>query len=254
MLRETERFLDAVMREDVSVLRLLDADFTFLDERLAEHYGIHGVHGSHFRRVEIPPGNPRRGLLGHASILTVTSVTSRTSPVIRGSWILDTLLGSPAPIPPPNVETTLEGDDGPAATASVRERLEAHRSNPTCASCHAIMDPLGFTLENFDLVGAWRQTDGGRPIDTRAALNDGTVVDGPASLRAALLDRSDAFVTAVTERLLTYALGRRLEYYDMPTVRAIVRRARADEFRFSALVLGVVLSEPFRTQVKGAAE
>ncbi len=155
-------------------------------------------------------------------------------------------------MPPPNVETTLEGDDGPAATASVRERLEAHRANPTCASCHAIMDPIGFTLENFDLIGAWRETDGGRPIDAHAELSDGTVLDGPESLRAALLGRSDAFVKTVAERMLTYALGRGLEYYDMPTVRAIVRSARAEDYRFSALVLGIVQSEPFRTQVKGA--
>ncbi len=157
-------------------------------------------------------------------------------------------------MPPPNVETTLEGGDGPAANASVRERLEAHRRDPACASCHAIMDPIGFTLENFDLVGAWRETDGGRPIDPHAVLTDGTAVDGPASLRAALLGRSDAFVTTVAEELLTYALGRRLEYYDMPTVRRIVEQARAEDYRFSALVLGVVQSERFRTEVKGTVE
>jgi mono/diheme cytochrome c family protein len=254
MLRETKLFFRAVMREDMSVVRLLDADFTFVNERLASHYGLPGVHGSYFRRVELPADNPRRGLLGQASILTLTSVTSRTSPVIRGRWVLQTLLGTPAPTPPPNVNTTLEGDDGPAATVSVRERLEAHRKNPTCAACHAIMDPIGFTLENFDLIGAWRDTDGGQPIDTHATLTDGTVVDGPATLRAALLDRSDVFVKTATERLLTYALGRRLEYYDMPTVRAIVRDARAEDYRFSALVLGIVQSRPFRTKVKGASE
>lgn len=254
MLRETKLFFRAVMREDMNVLRLLDADFTFVNERLAEHYGLPGVHGSYFRRVKLPADNPRRGLLGQASILTLTSVTSRTSPVIRGRWVLQTLLGTPAPTPPPNVNTTLEGDDGPAATASVRERLEAHRKNPTCAACHAIMDPIGFTLENFDLIGGWRDTDGGQPIDTRATLTDGTVVDGPATLRAALLDRSDAFVKTVTERLLTYALGRRLEYYDMPTVRAIVRDARAEDDRFSAFVLSIVQSRPFRTKVKGASK
>jgi hypothetical protein len=241
-----------IMREDLSLLRLLDADFSFVDERLAEHYGIPDVFGSHFRRVELPADSPRRGLLGHASILTVTSVTNRTSPVIRGAWILEALLGSPAPVPPPNVETTLEGDDGAIVTASVRERLEAHRANPTCASCHAIMDPVGFSLENFDLIGAWRDTDGGRPIDTHATLTDGTVIDGPAALRDALLDRSGAFVETAAERLLTYALGRRLEHYDMPTVRAIVRDAEAEDYRFSALVLGIVGSEPFRTRVTGA--
>lgn len=254
MLQETKLLFSAVMREDMSILRLLDADFTFLNERLAEHYGIPGVHGSYFRKVAIPPDNPRRGLLGQGSILTLTSVTSRTSPVIRGRWVLETLLGSPAPNPPPNVNTTLEGDDGAAAATSVRERLEAHRRNPTCASCHAIMDPIGFSLENFDLIGAWRDTEGGRPIDTRATLTDGTTVDSPAALRAALLARSDAFVTTATEKLLTYALGRRLEYYDMPTIRAIVRNASAEDYRFSTLVLGVVRSDPFLTKVKGASD
>jgi hypothetical protein len=254
MMRETKLLFGTVMREDLSILRLLDADFTFVNERLAEHYRLPGVFGSHFRRIEIPPGISRRGLLGHASILTVTSVTSRTSPVIRGSWILESLLGSPVPTPPPNVETTLEGDDGEIVTTSVRERLVAHRANPTCASCHAIMDPIGFALENFDQVGAWRDSEDGRPLDTHATLVDGTVVDGAASLRAALLDRSDAFVTTATEKLLTYALGRAPEYYDMPTVRAIVRRAGEQDFRFSSLVLGVVESEPFRTRVKGGVE
>jgi hypothetical protein len=254
MLTETKLFLRAVMREDMSLLRLLDADFTFVNDRLAAHYGIPGVHGSYFRKVRIPEDNPRRGLLGQASILTLTSVTNRTSPVIRGRWVLETLLGAPPPSPPPNVNTTLAGDDGPAATASVRERLEAHRRNPACASCHAIMDPIGFTLENFDLIGGWRDTEGGRPIDTSGTLTDGTALDGPASLRAALLGRSDAFVRTATEKLLTYALGRRLEYYDMPAVRAVVRAAQAQDYRFSAFVLGVVESRPFLTKVKGASE
>jgi Protein of unknown function (DUF1592)/Protein of unknown function (DUF1588)/Protein of unknown function (DUF1585)/Protein of unknown function (DUF1587)/Protein of unknown function (DUF1595)/Planctomycete cytochrome C len=255
MVEETRNLFAAVIRDDLSVLRLLDADFTFVDERLAEHYEIPGVHGSHFRRIEIPPDSPRRGLLGHASILTLTSVTSRTSPVIRGNWILETLLGSPAPLPPPNVETTLEGDaDGVVTESSVRERLEAHRQNPTCASCHAIMDPIGFALENFDLIGAWRDTDGGRPVDASATLADGTAVSGPADLRAALLGRSEAFATTLTKKLLTYALGRGLEHYDMPTVRAIVRAAEAEDYRFSALVLGVAQSVPFRTQIKGAGD
>jgi hypothetical protein len=254
MLRETKLLFETIIREDLSIIRLLDANFTFVDERLAEHYGLQGIHGSQFRRVELPADSHRRGLLGHASLLTVTSVTSRTSPVIRGRWILESLLGSPVPTPPPNVETTLEGDDGAAVATTVRERLEAHRSNPVCASCHEIMDPIGFTLEQFDLIGAWRESDGGQPIDSNTVLADGTMLHGPDDLRAALLDRSDAFVTTATEKLLTYALGRGLEYYDMPTVRAIVKNANAEEYRFSALVLGIVQSMPFQTRAKGEVE
>ena len=250
MARESKLLFETVLRDNLSALRLLDADFTFVDERLAEHYGFTDVRGSHFRRMEIPKDNPRRGVLGHASILTVTSVTNRTSPVIRGAWILGTLLGSPAPVPPPDVETTLEGDDGNAVVLSVRERLEAHRENSVCASCHAIMDPIGFTLENFDLTGAWRDTDGGRPIDTRGVLVDGSALDGPEALREALLGRSEAFVTTLTEKLMTYALGRRIEHYDMPAIRAIVREAAADDYRLSSLVQGVASSDAFGTRVK----
>jgi hypothetical protein len=254
MSTETRMLFATVMREDLSLLRLLDADFTFVNERLAEHYGIDDIRGSYFRRIALPADNPRRGILGHGSILTVTSVANRTSPVIRGRWILETVLGLPAPVPPPDVETTLEGDDGKAVTLTVRERLEAHRANPVCAACHAIMDPIGFSLENFDLVGAWRETDSGHAIDTRAVLVDGTVIAGPADLRRALLSRSDAFIENTTEKLLTYALGRRLEYYDMPTIRAIVRNAAADDYRFSSLILGIATSEAFRTRVKGGDE
>lgn len=254
MTEETQRLFAAIMREDLSVIRLLDADFTYLNDRLAAHYGIDGIKGSYFRRVDLPADSQRRGLLGHASILTLTSVTNRTSPVIRGSWILETLLGSAAPVPPPNVETTLEGDDGGEIAATVRARLEAHRAAPTCASCHAIMDPIGFSLENFDLIGAWRDSDEGMQIDTRATLADGTPIDGPAELRQALLTRSDAFVTTMTEKLLTYALGRGVDYADAPTVRAIVRDAAQSDYRFSALVQGIVRSEPFLTRVKGVSE
>ncbi|MDX1561866.1 MAG: DUF1592 domain-containing protein [Gammaproteobacteria bacterium] len=252
MVTETKLLFDTIVRQDLSLTTLLDADFTFVDERLAAHYGIDGVRGSHFRRIDVPADIPRRGLLGHGSILTITSVTNRTSPVIRGSWILETLLGSPAPVPPPNVETTLEGDDGALIDLSVRQRLEAHRENPNCASCHAIMDPIGFTLENFDLIGAWRDEDGGRPIDATATLVDGTAVDGPDALRAALLDRRDAFVTTAAEKMMTYALGRRIEHYDMPAIRAIVSAAAAEDYRFSAFVLGIVGSEAFRMRVNGA--
>ena len=254
MARESELLLSTILREDLSIVRLLDADFTFVDERLAEHYGIAGIRGSHFRRVDLPPDSPRRGLLGQASILTLTSVTNRTSPVIRGAWVLETLLGSPAPVPPPNVETTLAGDDGTVVADTVRERLEAHRADSVCASCHAIMDPIGFTLENFDLIGAWRDVEGGQAIDATAVLTDGTAVDGPAALRAALLGRSGAFVTTATERLMTYALGRRVEHYDMPAIRAIVSRADGDDYRFSSLVQGVVASDAFRMRVVGEVE
>ena len=174
--------------------------------------------------------------------------------MIRGAWVLETFLGSPAPVPPPDVETTLEGDDGSAVEQSVRERLEAHRADPVCASCHAIMDPIGFTLENFDLIGAWRETDGGQPIDTTAVLTDGTPIDGPAALREALLGRSDAFVTTTAEKLMTYALGRRLEHYDMPAIRAIVGNAEEDDYRFSSLVQGIVASDAFRMRVKAEVE
>ena len=254
MARESELLLTTILREDRSILDLLDSDFTYVDERLAEHYGIDGIRGSHFRRIELGDDSPRRGLLGQASILTLTSVTNRTSPVIRGAWVLETLQGSPAPTPPPNVETTLAGDDGAAVVDTVRDRLEAHRAEPVCASCHAIMDPIGFTLENFDLIGAWRDTDGGQAIDTTAVLTDGTAVDGPDALRAALLDRSDAFVTTAAEKLMTYALGRRLEHYDMPAIRAIVSSAAGDDYRLSSLVQGIVASEAFRMRVAAGVE
>jgi len=254
MASESEQLFDTIMREDLSILRLLDSEYSFVNEELANHYGYAGVRGSHFRRIDLPDGSQRQGLLGHASILTVTSVTNRTSPVLRGSWILETLLGSPAPTPPPDVETTLEGDDGATVAMTVRERLEAHRANPVCASCHAIMDPIGFSLENFDLIGAWRDTDGGQPIDTQGVLTDGTVLNGPAALREALLARPEAFVTTATEKLLTYALGRGIEYYDMPAIRAIVSQAATEDFRFSALILGVVESEAFGTRATGAIE
>jgi hypothetical protein len=249
-MRETRMLVEHVIRDDRSVIDLLDADYTFADERLARHYGIPDVRGSHFRRIALAADSPRRGLLGHGSLLTVTSVTSRTSPVIRGAWILENLLGTPAPVPPPNVETTLEGDDGGLVASSVRERLEAHRANSVCASCHQIMDPIGFALENFDLTGAWRETDGGVAIDATAELVDGTQVDGPRALREALLTRQDAFVTTVTEKLMTYAVGRAVEYHDMPAVRAIVRGAAERDYRFSALVQGIVNSAQFRSKMK----
>jgi len=247
---ETEMLFSNVVREDASLLEMLNAKYTFVDERLAKHYGIPNIHGSYFRRVDLPADSPRRGLLGQGSVLTVTSVATRTSPVTRGKWILENLLGTPAPVPPPGVDTNLEKNPEEVKNTSLRHRLEAHRVNPVCASCHKIMDPLGFALENFDLVGTWRDVDGRTPVDASGQLVDGTAVKGPADLRAALLSRSDAFATNVTEKLFTYALGRPAQYFDMPVVRAVVRRAAQNDYRFSSLILGVVSSDAFQMRMK----
>jgi hypothetical protein len=247
--RETELLFSAIVRDDRSLIDLLDSDYTFVDERLARHYGIPNVYGSYFRRVALGPDSPRRGLFGHGSMLTVTSIATRTSPVSRGKWVLENLLGTPAPIPPPGVETNLGGEEG-AKASSLRQRLEAHRANPTCASCHRIMDPMGFALENFDLVGQWREFDGPGRIDSSGQLADGTPVNGPADLRRAVLSRSDAFMTIATEKLYTYALGRPVHHYDMPTIRAIVRRAAANGNRFSSIVTGIVDSDAFQRRIK----
>jgi cytochrome c551/c552 len=241
--RETELLFDSVMREDRSVLDLLDADYTFVNERLARHYGIPHVYGPDFRRVPVP-GDARRGLLGQGSLLLVTSNANRTSPVIRGKWILENLLGSQAPTPPPDVPPL---EERPTATAkSVRERIEQHRANAACAGCHKIMDPIGLALENFDAIGRWRTVDEGVAIDASGQLVDGTPITGPASLRQALLDRSDVFVAAMTEKLLMYGVGRETKYSDMPTVRAIMRDAAKNRYRFSDLILGVVRSPAFQ--------
>ena len=253
MRQETLLFFESIVREGKNLLSLLDADYTYLNERLATHYGIPGVHGGYMRKVALPADSPRRGLLGQASILTATSVPDRTSPVIRGAWIVENLLGAHVPSPPPGVETNLDpkaapGEQAPADT--LRQRLEMHRIDPACASCHKIMDPIGFALENFDLVGRWRLLDNGLPINTRAEMVDGTPVDGPATLRAALLARPDAFMTAITGRLLTYALGRELQYYDEPAVRGIVRQADAHGFTLAALVQAIVTSDPFQQRIK----
>jgi hypothetical protein len=243
--RETELFLESQRREDRSVIDLLRANYTFVNERLARHYGIPGIYGSHFRRVELPDDR-RAGLLGQGSILTVTSYAHRTSPVVRGKWLLENLLGAPPPPPPANVPALKENNEG-GKPASVRERLEEHRNNPVCASCHSRMDPLGFALENFDAIGRWRAVDeSGKPVDASGVLPDGTTFDGPAQFRRALLARSDEFVSTVTEKLLTYALGRGIEPYDMPAVRQIMRQARADEYRWSSLIRGIVSSVPFQ--------
>ena len=246
---ETEMLFSAIVREDRSLIDLIDADYTFVDERLARHYGIPNVKGSYFRRVPLAADSPRRGLLGQGSVLTVTSTATRTSPVVRGKWVLENLLGTPAPVPPPGVETNLGGEEG-AKTSSVRERLEAHRASPTCASCHKIMDPMGFALENFDLAGQWREFDGPSRIDSKGQLADGTPVNGPADLRRAVLSRSDTFMTTATEKLMTYALGRPVHEYDMPAVRAIVRRSAANNNRFSSLIMGIIESDSFQKRVK----
>ncbi len=249
--QETELLFESVVRGDRSVLDLLDANYTFVNERLAKHYGISGVYGPDFRRVPVP-NDARRGLLGQGSMLLVTSNANRTSPVQRGKWILENLLGSPPPLPPPNVPP-LKENTGEAAATSVRERMEQHRANPVCAGCHKIMDPIGLALENFDGTGAWRDADSGNKIDASGQLVDGTRIDGPSSLREALLARPDAFVGTMTEKLLMYAIGRETKYYDMPVVRAVMRQAAGDQYRFSDIVLGIVASAPFQMRMKEAA-
>ena len=250
MKQETELFFSSIVREDRNVLDLLNADYTFVNERLARHYGIPGVYGSQFRRV--PVADPaRRGLLGQASILAVTSYAARTSPVQRGKWILTNLLGTPPLPPPPNVPQLKEnGDEG--KPLSVRERMEAHRANAVCAGCHKVMDPIGFALENFDAVGHWRNSDEGAPIDPSGTLFNGAHVDGPAALRQMILARPQVFVGVMTEKLLTYALGRGVEYYDMPAVRKIVEDAGGNNFRFWSLILGVATSPPFEMKMRSS--
>lgn len=250
--QETQMLFANIVRQDRSVLEVLNASYTFLNERLARHYGISGVRGSYMRRVSLPQSSPRRGVLGQGSILTVTSVGDRTSPVIRGAWVMENLMGAPVPRPPPGVEADLKGDVS-EKPSTVRERLERHRASPSCAMCHQIMDPIGFSLENFDLVGRWRDHDGPHPIDTSGMLVDGTPLSSPQALRAALLQRKDAFVTAFTEKLLTYALGRRIEYFDQPAIRKIVRNADRQDDRFSSFVLGIVSSEPFQFKAKASS-
>jgi hypothetical protein len=253
MHRETELFFDSIVREDRNVLDLLTADYTFVNERLALHYKIPGILGSRFRRVHLAD-DYRRGLLGQGSILTMTSNADRTSPVIRGKWVMEVLLGTPPPPPPPNVPA-LEATRGTknGQTLTVRERMEAHRANAACSSCHRLIDPIGLALENFDVTGVWRIKDAGTLIDASTVLYDGTPLDGPTSLRGAILKYSDAFVTNLTENLLTYALGRRIDYRDMPGVRAIVREGAAHGNQFSAFVLGIVKSAPFQMREAEAA-
>ncbi len=250
--RETELFFGSIVHEDRNVLDLMTADYTFVNERLAIHYGIPNVHGEQFRRVHLTD-DARRGLLGKGSTLLVTSHADRTSPVVRGKWILENILGTPPPPPLPNVPPLKDNEDG-KRPQTLRARMEQHRADPICAGCHKVMDPIGFTLENFDAVGAYRQRDSGAPVDASGQWVDGTKIDGIVTLREAILKRPDVFVRTMTQKLLTYAVGRGLEPSDMPAVRAIVARAGASGDTFSSLVLGVVRSEPFQMRMKPAAE
>jgi hypothetical protein len=242
--QETELFVESILREDRSVLDLLRADYTFLNERLAKHYGIPNVYGTRFRRIELDDEQWRGGLLRQGSILTVTSYATRTSPVIRGKWILDNLLGVPPPPPLPDVPALKDNTvDGRLA---VRERLAEHRTNAACASCHNLMDPIGLSLERFDAVGRRRTMEAGKPIDVSGGFPDGSEFADVDGLEAALLRRPELFVGALTEKLQTYALGRGVEYYDAPSIRTIVRDTRARNFRLSSIILGVVKSQPFQ--------
>jgi len=257
--RETELFFASTITEDRSVLDLLSANYTFLNEQLANVYGIPGVYGSHFRRVTLPTDSPRGGLLGQGSVLLVTAYPDRTSPVLRGKWILENLLGTPPPSPPPPCPLPA-GQTGvcvPAlteaatvgATATMRQRMEQHRANPQCAACHARMDPLGFALENFDAIGVWRSMEGNTPIDASGQLPDGTKIGGPADLKRILLNRKDEFVGTLLEKVLTYALGRGTEYYDMPAIRQILNETEADNYRWSSIIGAIVKSTPFRMRM-----
>ncbi len=250
---EIELFVDSILREDRSVLDLLTADHTFVNERLALHYGIPNVRGERFRRVTLTDAN-RWGLLGKGSVLMATSYANRTAPVLRGAWILDNILGTPPSPPPPDVEAFKENKEGEKAR-SVREIMEQHRAKPSCNACHGVMDPLGFALENYDAIGEWRSKDrfAGTAIDASGKLVDGTPVTSPADLRKALVRRPERFAQTFTEKLMTYALGRSVEYYDMPAVRAIVRDAARDNYRFSSIVMGIVKSAPFQMR-KASAE
>ena len=246
MERETELFVDSVFRENRSVVDLLTADYTFLNERLAKHYGIPNVRGSYFRRVTLPGNSPRGGLLGHGSVLTITSYSTRTSPVLRGKWVLENLLSAAPPPPPANIPALETKGSAPGELLTMREAMTRHRANPACASCHARMDPIGFAMEHFDAVGRWRDTDGGQAIDATGVFPDGTKFDGVAGLKRELLRRPEQFAATVAERLLMYAVGRNLQYYDAPAVRTVLRDAAPSRYTLASLVLGVVKSRPFQ--------
>ena len=247
--RETELFFESMLREDRSVLDLLDADHTFVNERLARHYGMPNVYGSRFRRVTLED-EARKGLLGKGTILTVTSRVNRTSPVLRGKWVLENLLGTPPPPPPPDVVGTLEEEDEEGKALTMREQMDQHSANPACESCHSLMDPIGFAMENFDAIGRWRTTspfgDTNPPIDAAGVLPDGTQIEGVVEFRQVLLNRPEQFLTSAAGKLLTYALGRGTEYYDAPVVRKILREAAPNGYRWSDLISGIVRSTPFQ--------
>ena len=245
MRRETELFVAAIVREDRSILDFLDGKFTFLNERLARHYGIQGVSGTDFRRVELPVDGVRGGVITQASVLTVSSYATRTSPVLRGRWILDNILAAPPPEPPPDIPSL---DTGVDSTKSVRQQLEQHRADPSCASCHKRMDPLGFGLENFDAIGAWRTTDGTVAIDASGTLPDGRTFTGPKELRGILAAEHDPFTRAITGKLMTYALGRGLERTDRRELKKMAAAIAADRYRFSSVVLQIVNSPAFQMQ------
>jgi hypothetical protein len=247
--RETELLFTSIVRENRSVLDLLDADFTFLNERLARHYGIEGVYGSQFRRVVVTDPN-RRGLLGHGSFLSLTSAANRTSPIIRGKYVISNLLNTP-PLPPPAIVPGLEESAPKDRPSTVREQLELHRANPACAACHRNIDPVGFALENFNAVGQWQnETIEGLEIDSAGVLVDGTPIDGPVELRNALLARPEVFVGTVTEKLMTYALGRGIDPVDMPLVRGVVSDAAEDDYAMRSIILGIVRSPAFQMRTK----
>jgi len=245
--RETELFFESIIREDRSILDLLVGDYTFVNERLARHYGIPDIYGSQFRRVSVTDP-ARKGLLGQGSILAITSHAERTSPVLRGKWILENVLGTPVPPPPPDVPPLKPPAEG-EKPRSMREQMIAHRVNPACAVCHKIMDPIGLALENFDAVGAWRAREADEPIDASGELADGSHVNGVVQLRQALTSRPEMFVQTMTEKMLTYALGRGVDYRDMPAVRTIVRDAARDNYRFSAIVMRIIRSTPFQMRM-----
>jgi len=244
--RETEMFVSSILRENRSVLDLLAANYTFVNERLAKHYGIPNIEGTYFRRYTFPQGSVRGGLLGQGSILTLTSYATRTSPVLRGKWVLENLLSAAPPPPPPNIPALKTEGKQAGETLSMRAAMTQHRANPACASCHARMDPIGFAMENFDAVGRWRDTDSGNPIDASGVFPDGVKFEGIAGLKKVLLDHPGQFVDTVAGKLLMYGIGRNLQYYDAPSVRAIVRDAAKDNYTFSSLILGVVKSTSFQ--------